>query len=397
MAPVRIAAIAGLTLAACCLWAVESHAQVAALVNLPDQIIERIVGTTAGWIPTLQRYARNSFNTLALISIAFRLGVLALRLASAEEIVAELVSIILFLGFGVWIINDGTAFFKTVIDSFRQAGAVAGVGISPSDIVRSGLDISNDALSNVSRWEPGASLGLIVIALIVVACVAAIAGYMTIALLKSVIILPVIALASLFLGSRWTSDIAIRLLMQSIAVGLQLMTTQLLAGASLTMLRSMIGILKDFNGPNAGAVVAGSLLLAMCVKVIPDWVASAVGGSSIGESALVGRAATIAGTAAAGTVLAAAGVGVAGHQAAKLAQTQLAAAQAGGASASSGIGRVAQIAGSTATNMGKALAQDIGMRLSGQGSRHGSTPFRMAAAMGQETRLRNEDLNKPRP
>jgi hypothetical protein len=220
---------------------------------------------------------------------------------------------------------------------------------------------------------------------------------MVIALLKSIIILPIVAFASLFLGTEWTKDIAIRLFMQSVAVGLQLMTTQLMAGGFLAILRRMVGILKDFNGTNAIATVLAAVVMALCLAKIPEWVAGAVGGSSIGEASILTRGAITAASAATGVGVAAAGVGVAGVAAGRLAGTQLAAAQAGGAPATSSIGRAISIAGGTARNLGGAVAQDIGLRLSGQGGRHGSAPFRMAAAMTQERRLRNEDLNKPRP
>jgi len=47
-------------------------------------------------------------------------------------------------------------------------------------------------------------------------------------------------------------------------------------------------------------------------------------------------------------------------------------------------------------NTVSAAAQDVGLRLSGQGGHHGSAGFRQAAAMNQERRLLSEDMKAPK-
>ncbi len=186
-------------------------------------------------------------------------------------------------------------------------------------------------------------------------------------------------------------------LRQSLALGAKLMMLELLAGASLQFIRNMIGVLNDFTAPNAGAVIAATFILALMVKVLPDWIAQTIGGASIGEGGAIvatGVAAT-AGTVAG--LAAVAGTGAAAAQAGRLASEQLGAGEAAGAPAQSGAARAASLVGGTAKNLASAAASDVGRRLAGSGSRHGSAPWRMADDLGNRRRLLADDMAAPRP
>ena len=71
-----------------------------------------------------------------------------MRAAVMEEIIAELVNLFMFIGIGIFVLNDAPALLKSVIDSFRIAGkSASGAGIC--------------AERNTHRWfgDRGASLG----------------------------------------------------------------------------------------------------------------------------------------------------------------------------------------------------------------------------------------------
>jgi len=380
------------------LWVGAAHAQAPAVNNFPDQVIQQFTTIAVGWVGTFQGYARGTFYILAFISIAWSLAKLAMRGAVMEEIVAELANLFMFIGIGVFVLNDAPALLKSVIDSFRIAGkSASGTGISPSEILSAGLQIAAEAWGHISAWDPAASVSLIIVALVLLLCIAWIAAWMLIALVQVAIYLPVAVFFTAFLGSYWTRDIAMSVLRQSLALGAKLMMLELLAGASLQFIRNMIGVLNDFTAPNAGAVIAATFILALMVKVLPDWIAQTIGGASIGEGgaiAATGVAAT-AGTVAG--LAAIAGTGAAAAQAGRLASEQLGASEAAGAPAQSGAARAASLVGGTAKNLASAAASDVGRRLAGSGSRHGSAPWRMADDLGNRRRLLADDMAAPRP
>lgn len=372
-----------------------------ALINLPDQIVSQFAGPAAGWVPIMTGYARTVFYSLTLITFAWKMSEAIFTRAAKEHVVAELVETIMFIGVGIFFLDQGPAILNAIIDSLRRAGAVAGqVGIAPSDILNAGFQTVDHVWSHMSLWSPGATAGLVIVAVILLACVAWIAGMMTLALVEAALFVPFCMLFSGFLGSQWTRQIAQSVIMQAFAIGVKLMFMELMAGLSLGIIRDTITSLNDFTAPAAGKVIVAAIIVAMLISKIPDRFAAIFGGVSIGEASITARAALATATAALAATTAGVGGATALNSASNLANTQLAASEASAAPGSApkaGFGRAASIAGSTLRNLGQAAAQDVGLRLTGQGGRHGSAPWRMAASMNQQRRLLSDDLNKPKP
>jgi len=214
--------VTGLALCAC-LWAGTAHAQ-GAVANFPDQVIQQFTALAGGWVGAFQGYARNTFSILALISVGWTLIRLALRAAVMEEIIAELVNLFLFIGIGLFVLNDAPALLKAVIDSFRIAGKNAsGAGIAPNEILAAGIEISGQVWDQLPRWDPAAAAGMIIVALLLLLCIAWIAAWMLIGLIQVSIYVPVATFFTAFLGSYWTRDIAMSVLRQSFALGAKLL------------------------------------------------------------------------------------------------------------------------------------------------------------------------------
>ena len=140
------------------------------------------------------------------------------------------------------------------------------------------------------------------------------------------------------------------------------------------------------------------------VQTLPETMQRIVNGSSMASgSALVGAAAAVGGA------VGAVGMGMAGAgpmlgNAVRLASAQVDAADTQASEASGGnapqrsrLGRAAAMTGYTARNLATAPLADIGRRLSGQGSRHGSPTWRMSADLANRTRLLRDDTGKPAP
>jgi hypothetical protein len=53
--------------------------------------------------------------------------------------------------------------------------------------------------------------------------------------------------------------------------------------------------------------------------------------------------------------------------------------------------------GATARNAASGVGTDVGRRLSGQGTRFGSAPFRQAADLAERSRVLTEQTNAPSP
>jgi type IV secretion system protein TrbL len=375
-----------------------------AWAQFPDQVVQQFTTLAAGWVGQFQAYAFGTFGTLAVLHLAWCGFKLAFRGAAAEEILAELVNVIFFLGIGAFALGNGPALLGDVVNSFRVAGQnVGGVGLAPSQILGAGLQIAGQAWQQMSLWHPGASAGLTMVALVVILSIAFIAACMTIALVQAAFYIPVATFFLAFMGSGWTRDLAISMARQAFALGVKLLALELLTGAALGFIRNMLTVLTDFSGFNAGVVIASVFVLAMLTKVLPDWLAGIVGGAAIGEGAAITGAAAAAAGAGAGAAVGAVGGAAMVGSAARLASTQMAAsaaeAAAGGGTVGpqTRIGAAATLLGKTVQNAGAATAADIGRRLSGQGSRHGSAPWRVAADLGNQHRLLAGDAAKPAP
>ncbi len=393
----RPALAACLALAASALAAPAYAAPAMGWETFPDQVVQQYSALAAGWVATLQNYALGTFGLLAVISLGWSGIKLAFRGAVLEEFLAELVNMIFLVGIGLFVLGNAPALLGTIINSFRVAGkGAAGIGLAPSQILAAGLTIAGQAWQNLSAWNPGAAAGLIIVALVVLGCIAWIAGWMVIALVQVAIYLPVGTFFMAFLGSPWSRDIALAVLRQAFALGAKLMMLELLAGAALAFIKNMLGVLTDFSGFNAGVVIAASFILALVTKVLPDWIAGVIGGSSIGEGGMFAGAAAGAIAGAAAGAVGAAGVAPAAFNAARLGVAQAALGGGGdGAPSRSTLGRVAAIAGHTARNLATAPANDIARRLGGHGGQHGSATWRSSADMGNRARLLRADNAKP--
>ncbi len=376
-----------------------AHAQ-GALANFPDLVVAQFTNMAAGWVGQFQVYARNTFGLLGVISAGW-IGIrLALAGASLEEFLAEYCGLLFFLGIGLFALGNGPEFINDIIASFRTLGKVGnGAGMSPGSILTAGLNVINEIWHQVSIWSPSASAGLIIVGCIVILCIAFICACMVVALVQVALYVPVAVLFMAFLGSPWTRDLSMRMLMQSFALGVKLMMLELMAAASLQFVQNMIGVTRDFTALNAGVVMAASLILAFMSKIIPDWMAHAIGGASIGEGGAIRGAAIAAVSAGVGAAAGAVGVGAAAFQAGTLASAQEtngggmfggntlgSGASAEGASGGGGaIGQAARGAGNFAANMASAAATDLGHRLGGN-ARHGAMGGRMADRMAQQVR-----------
>lgn len=370
--------------------------------DLPNQLLQQYTTIATGWVAQFQQLALRTFWLLAFLHVAWSGFKLAFRGGVMEEFVAESVNIIFFVGIGVFALQNGPAIINDIIGSFRVAGQQVGsAALDPSHILYTGFIAAGHVWHSISLWHPAVAVGVMLIALVMLACIAWIAAWVLVALIQVAFYLPVAVFFFAFFGSRWTHELAVSVLRQAFALGAKLMLLELMAGAVVQQLDGMAASLKDFTSAAAGMYIAGAIISAILIKALPDWLAGIIGGAAIGEGhAIAGMGmAAVAGAASAG--IGAAAGGAIGANSAKLASAQLAAKDAAlgdKAPQRSTLGRAGMIGAYAARNIGSAMATDVGRRLSGHyGARHGHLPWRVSADLAQRARMARDDAQKPRP
>ena len=111
--------------------------------DLLDNILFRFSSTASLWSQTLLGYARYLFWSLALISMVWTYGLMALKRVDIQEFLAETVRFFVVVGFFYWLLDNGPAIATAIMDSMRKLAAnAAGIDahVSPSDIVDVGFE-----------------------------------------------------------------------------------------------------------------------------------------------------------------------------------------------------------------------------------------------------------------
>jgi type IV secretion system protein TrbL len=399
----RLVSFAGLVSALVLLVTAPAHAQ---SVNVLDNIVSQFQTRAAGWESTLASLALQSFAILATIELAWAGFRLAFRGSDLSEWLAEIVNQILFIGFFLALLQNAATWGTAIVDSFRQAGRSAGgVGVAPSDVFATGVNLAQKVLGHMTMWDPGASVALMIAAIVIEVCFALIAAWMVVTLVQSYIVIAAGVINMAFGGSRWTKDIAISTIRYTVSVGAKLMMLQLLVSIGQGIITSWADQFTDLNNQALLILIGCSIVMLAIVKIIPDEFQRVVGGASISSgSALVGAAAAVGGGVA-GVAAGMAGAGNMMRQSFALASEQMGAADAKAAETNGGeapershIARAVALTGGAAKNMAMAPVRDVGRRLSGDiGARHGVATWRMSADLANKRRLLSDDNGKPPP
>lgn len=255
------------------------------------------------------QYASWLFWEMALLSMVWTFGMMALRKADIQEFFAEALRFLSATGFFFWILVNAPSIAMSIIKSTQMIGAeAAGLGsqLQPYDIVDMGFDILFRAFDQSTFWAPVDATCAILFSLATLLILTLIGVQMLLLLVTSWIL----AYAGIFLlsfgGSRWTSDIAINYYKTVVGVGIQLMMMILLVGIGKTFLDEYYSKLSDTISLKEMAVMlVVTVILYALINKIPTLLAGIVGSGSIqsgignfGAGAVMG-AASMAGTAAA--------------------------------------------------------------------------------------------------
>lgn len=213
---------------ACLLLVVPAYAQQGEVLTELENQVSR---SARGWETTIMDAARSLFWILAGIEVGIAAVWLAIQAASLEGWFAELVRRIMFIGFFAFVLSQGPAFAKAVVDSLYQIGAGGG-SASPAEVFDAGIRVASQ-MSQQARFgvfEDNAlaiaavlAMGVVVICFSLVAAIfVAVMVEMYVGLLAGMIMLGLG-------GSSFTKDFAIRYLIYAFAVGMKLMALVMIA------------------------------------------------------------------------------------------------------------------------------------------------------------------------
>ena len=279
-----------------------------------DNVTARYQAQASTWSAAITTAASRLFWSLALISMVWTFGLMALRKADLGELFAELLRYVIFTGLFFFLLSNAPAIATSIMSSLKQlAGNAAGVaGLSPSGIVDVGFKVFASVIDNSSLWEPvDTAIGAIV-AILILGMLAMVAINMVVLLVSGWIL----AYAGLFFlgfgGARWTSDIAINYYKTVLGIGASLMGVTLLVGIGQAVLDEYYIKMGDATLKDLAVILVVAGMLLYLVNKIPPLIAGIITGASVGGGASMGgagsgtlvAAATMTGAAAAGAAAA---------------------------------------------------------------------------------------------
>lgn len=318
--------------------------------DLFDSILEKFHQAAHTWSHTLINYASWLFWSLALISMVWTFGFMALQKEDIQAFFSELLKFITTLGFFYWLLLSGPSIATAIMDSLRQLAAEAGhidYHISPSAIVDVGFEIVAKAIENSSLWSPAATTVGLILSGIILTILTLVSLNMLVVLISAW----VITFAGIFLlgfgGGRWTQDIAINYYRCILGIALEAFTMILIVGIGKSFLDEFYVMMsQDVLLKEMFIMLVVGITLLTLVNKIPPMVSGLVqggggfgggpigggGGGGIAPGALMGAATVAAG--AAGATMNAAFSQVAGGTSALSAAFKAAAQTMGGDSGS---------------------------------------------------------------
>jgi len=280
-------------LGALCLAFVANSAFAEAMTSdIYENVLDRFKTASQGWAAVILTHASRLFWTLALISMVWTFGMMALRRADLGEFFAEFVRFTIFTGLFWWFLMNGPRFGETIIASLRQIGGEAtrlGPNLTPSSVVDIGFAVFFLTLDMFTVGSPVMSAVGILLGFGVLVLLALVAVNMLILLVSGWVLLYGGVFFLGFGGARWTSDLAINYYKTVLGVAASLFAMVLIVGVSTSIIdqyyRSMAA---DIPVKELTVVMMVAFIMAMLVKSIPPLISGIITGASINQAGFMG-------------------------------------------------------------------------------------------------------------
>ena len=264
--------------------------------------LENEVATAAqGWETTVMQAARAVFWILAGIEIGIAAVWLALAAASLDTWFAELVRRMMFIGLFVFILEQGPAFAKAMVDSLFQIGAGGG-SASPANVFNAGLKVAStmSEKAKFGLWEDNALAIAAVFAMVIVVICFSLVAAIFISVMVEMYVGLLAGMIMLGLGgSSFTKDFAVRYLVYAFSVGMKLMALVMIARIGSEVLINLANESGSSDEFLETLAIAGISVVVFIIAIyVPNIIQGVVQGVSVtgGMEAIRhgGQAATLA-------------------------------------------------------------------------------------------------------
>lgn len=358
-------------------FALDARAGIDTDPGVLDVVLDRYQSAASTWSTVIAARATWLFWLLATISMVWTFGMMALRKADIGEFFAEFLRFTVTTGFFWWLLINGPAFARSIMDGLRQLAANASgnpATLMPSNIVDIGFAIFFRVLDQSSVWSPVDSACGIIVGVVILVVLALVAVNMLILLVSGWIL----AYAGIFFlgfgGSRWTSDMAIGYFKSVLGLAAQLMTMVLLVGIGQTFVDQYYTAMSaGISLKELGVMLVVAVVLLALVNKVPPMIGAMAGGNIHALGSGLGAGAALGAVAAGGAALSTAGAALAagaanmggGAQALMAAFSKANASESGGGSPGTGdlmaaVGGAAGGGGGGLGSGGSALASAMG-------------------------------------
>lgn len=283
--------------------------------SLLTELENEIAAATKGWEASVMEAARALFWILAGIEIGLAAIWLAIAASSIDAWFAELVRRILFVGFFLFVLEQGPDFARAVVDSLFQIAAGSG-SASPAKVFDAGLQVAGHmaAKAQFGLFEDNALAVASVFAMIIVVICFSLVAAIFVAVMAEMYVGLLAGMIMLGLGgSSFTKDFAVRYLVYAFSVGLKLMALVMIARIGSEVL---IGLAASASGSDeflATLAIGGIAVVVFVISIyVPNILQGLVQGASVSGGMEAIRHGSQAATAiAGGTALGAGGARVA--------------------------------------------------------------------------------------
>jgi type IV secretion system protein TrbL len=243
-----------------------------------------IATASQGWESTVMQAARSLFWILAGIEVAIAAVWLALSSASLDTWFAELVRRILFVGLFVFILEQGPAFARAVVDSLFQIGAGGG-SASPANVFNAGLQVASQMSEKAQfgLFEDNALAIAAVFAMVIVVISFSLVAAIFVAVMAEMYVGLLAGMIMLGLGgSSFTKDFAVRYLVYAFSVGMKLMALVMIARIGSEVLINLANSPSGSDEFLSTLAIGGiSVVVFVIAMYVPNIVQGVVQGVSV--------------------------------------------------------------------------------------------------------------------
>lgn len=353
--------------------------------NVIDQIVNTYRQNVAAWQGPIINAATWMFWTLALIEFTWTGAGLALKGADYGEVVGELISRILFIGFFAALLQFGPQWAQAIIYSLadiagQASQAAGGAGnVGPGTAFDTGLELAGRMTDTVSFWDGTTALGIVLASLIVIIAFALITAMLVVTVVETYLAINAGIILLGFGSTRWTSGYAVKYLVYAFATGMKWFVLLLIVGLGQALLNQWLQQYQT-NDTQVLLIVGSAVVLLALVHNLPNTIQSLLTGVSIqtGQAGVAAAQQTVTTASMASAAISRVTRGMTGVGRATWTAGQLARAQ--------GRTGVAGVVSGAALNMAKSAQSQVLNRAAG--SRHPGPPGSMGHQMTEEMKAK---------